>query len=719
MAHLASFGLENFRVFKEMTNLEFAPITVFTGTNSSGKSSVNKALMLLKDNFEKFSEKNFNLEAIDFTSGNHKLANFSTCLNNQSEKNTIKFRLPFSFEYLPDKFFIELTYELDSENQMKNGSLISLEVFKDKDDLLVISFKYLLDFNEWNYWMDFSFFRERINERVNFLTKIYTRYEYREKRNRELRCKADELFYKNGGTLETKSTGYYKKYLSEEEQKEYQQLDDEFDEWGDAVLDKGYNSRFCSENIIWDCFYFNELIKIKEYEEFMPDKPLSVYPLFIENTDIESIYSLLTDEYIELHKYKLEEFLKGKQKLLKRDFLAEQLNKKFDYYKTKIFDYFKSEIELNDDSELISLFIKDELYLYENYFKQKYDKEYAIYRLLSKGFEVFIREVAISIQIENFYTFYKIELIVDKFVSSRPTLVNKLYNLLIKFQSEEGYGIVVLLEIYNDLNKEKYKKSNSFFFNKFILDGFDSSIKKTIRTLSEINFLESNRANTQRVYTYNTQGTEFNELLKEFLNIGFKEDALENKFINYWIGEFDIGDKFKSLIIEGVGSSISIDNISLADKGYGVTQFLPILIKIAVIARNNRRPYEHWDFDVGYSSSILIIEEPETNLHPKLQSKLADMFVDAAKKFHIQFIIETHSEYLIRKLQYLTAKNEIKPEDTAIYYFYHPNEVPEGEEQVKRIEIRDDGMLKNNFGTGFFDESVKLTIDLLKIQSSN
>lgn len=95
------------------------------------------------------------------------------------------------------------------------------------------------------------------------------------------------------------------------------------------------------------------------------------------------------------------------------------------------------------------------------------------------------------------------------------------------------------------------------------------------------------------------------------------------------------------------------------------------------------------------------------------------MFVDAAKKFNIQFIVETHSEYLIRKLQYLTAKNEIKPENTAIYYFHNPSNIPEGENQVKRIEIRSDGMFKNDFGSGFFDESVLLTIDLLKIQSAN
>ena len=52
MAHIIKFGLENFRVFEKMTVLEFAPITVLTGTNSSGKSSLIKAVLLLKENYE-------------------------------------------------------------------------------------------------------------------------------------------------------------------------------------------------------------------------------------------------------------------------------------------------------------------------------------------------------------------------------------------------------------------------------------------------------------------------------------------------------------------------------------------------------------------------------------------------------------------------------------------------------------------------------------------
>jgi len=105
--------------------------------------------------------------------------------------------------------------------------------------------------------------------------------------------------------------------------------------------------------------------------------------------------------------------------------------------------------------------------------------------------------------------------------------------------------------------------------------------------------------------------------------------------------------------------------------------------------------------------STFVIEEPETNLHPKFQSLLADMFVDAHKQFGMSFIIETHSEYLIRKLQYLTAKGEITSDDTAINYIGDPD--PEnrdyGEEQVRKIRIKTNGQLSKPFGSGFTDES--------------
>ena len=45
---LKSVGLENYKCFKNNTSLEIAPLTVLCGINSSGKSSLIKSILMLK-----------------------------------------------------------------------------------------------------------------------------------------------------------------------------------------------------------------------------------------------------------------------------------------------------------------------------------------------------------------------------------------------------------------------------------------------------------------------------------------------------------------------------------------------------------------------------------------------------------------------------------------------------------------------------------------------
>ncbi|MDY6036387.1 MAG: hypothetical protein SPI67_02775, partial [Paludibacteraceae bacterium] len=47
-----TYTIKNFRVFDEQgATFEMAPVTILTGCNSSGKSSVTKSLILLNDMF--------------------------------------------------------------------------------------------------------------------------------------------------------------------------------------------------------------------------------------------------------------------------------------------------------------------------------------------------------------------------------------------------------------------------------------------------------------------------------------------------------------------------------------------------------------------------------------------------------------------------------------------------------------------------------------------
>ncbi len=49
---LKSISLENYKCFKERTDIDIAPLTVLCGVNSSGKSSILKSLLMLKQSYE-------------------------------------------------------------------------------------------------------------------------------------------------------------------------------------------------------------------------------------------------------------------------------------------------------------------------------------------------------------------------------------------------------------------------------------------------------------------------------------------------------------------------------------------------------------------------------------------------------------------------------------------------------------------------------------------
>lgn len=265
----------------------------------------------------------------------------------------------------------------------------------------------------------------------------------------------------------------------------------------------------------------------------------------------------------------------------------------------------------------------------------------------------------------------------------------------------------------DNIKRKPYKEPHDFILKRPII-----RILKDFSTLLEYTeYLEAVRANTKRLYTNDSQGTSFNDLILDFQSRERSNEAMS--FLTKWLKRFEIAEDIKFENVEGVATSIYLVNGSkktaLADLGYGVTQFLPILMKISMeqpIQTNKVK-------DIKIVKKLLLLEEPETNLHPKLQSLLADCLIDAIKTFEVRFIIETHSEYIIRKMQILTAEKAISPSDCLIYYFINPNKVSNTSEQITRIEIKENGMLSDDFGEGFFDEATKMKFELLKLKASN
>lgn len=49
--------------------------------------------------------------------------------------------------------------------------------------------------------------------------------------------------------------------------------------------------------------------------------------------------------------------------------------------------------------------------------------------------------------------------------------------------------------------------------------------------------------------------------------------------------------------------------------------------------------------------SLVLFEQPEIHLHPSLQAKLMDIFIGVSKEKNIAMLIETHSDYFLRRSQ--------------------------------------------------------------------
>ena len=128
-------------------------------------------------------------------------------------------------------------------------------------------------------------------------------------------------------------------------------------------------------------------------------------------------------------------------------------------------------------------------------------------------------------------------------------------------------------------------------------------------------------------------------------------------------------------------------SVSLPDVGFGVSQILPFIVQSLAS--------EGW---------IISIEQPEVHVHPKLQADLGDLLAEAIKEpRQNRFIVETHSEHLILRLQRLIRKKLLEPEDVSVIYV---SRRPEGAKAL-RLHLDEDGDFIDEWPNGFFTERLR------------
>lgn len=284
------------------------------------------------------------------------------------------------------------------------------------------------------------------------------------------------------------------------------------------------------------------------------------------------------------------------------------------------------------------------------------------------------------------------------------------------------------IEVKNKKSKE-YKCESD---NKQALQGYATNFSwfaydvfTTIRR-KEIEYIHAHAASQKVLFSIEDQNDYLAKTLHEFYKANIESGETAHRFLTRWLKLFRIGTDIKIETIEGEGYMAEImhqDGCSrhLADLGTGSVQLVILLLKLTILVKKyggvhldepieelqNFGYYGPKDLDYEGPKPMVIIEEPEQNLHPAIQSQLAELFYYVSAKYGIRFIIETHSEYLIRRSQVIVADNNDEKWVNPFAVYYFPDD-----DTPYAMEYRKDGKFSNEFGTGFFDEASNLAFKI-------
>ena len=180
-------------------------------------------------------------------------------------------------------------------------------------------------------------------------------------------------------------------------------------------------------------------------------------------------------------------------------------------------------------------------------------------------------------------------------------------------------------------------------------------------------------------------GKRGHDVISALLSARVKQLGQNEKHISAWLQEMKLAHAF-SLESQGddgkdyeihIRKNAESPAVTLVDMGYGLSQFLPVLVLCYYVPEG----------------STLILEQPGIHLHPRVQSQLADLLIEVVTERNLQVIVESHSEHLLVRLQRRIAEGKIEGDKIGLYFC--SNDEAEGVSTLEPLEVDRVGNIRN------------------------
>jgi predicted ATPase len=166
--------------------------------------------------------------------------------------------------------------------------------------------------------------------------------------------------------------------------------------------------------------------------------------------------------------------------------------------------------------------------------------------------------------------------------------------------------------------------------------------------------------------------------------------------LNAWLNEVSPGISLNTRYVPEVNKvildyqfdlgNLKTNSFRPKNVGFGISYVLPIVLALLTTEENK----------------IIVIENPESHIHPRGQAELGKL-ISLAAQSGAQLFIETHSDHILNGIRVAVKENSIDKNNVNIMYFDKVTTEKEQYSNVKQINIDKNGEL-NEYPKNFLDE---------------